>query len=126
MTTEFAILTALVADLHSQHGGSSVSLGDLQTPTRGYLVSIAGYGYNLPYRFLMGLDVAYYISASIENARRQKAGELFIGTWLDDTTGYSYLDLSINVRDKGTALAIARTNKQIAIYDVANQRTIEV
>lgn len=122
--TELAILVALVSDLHSENGGASVSLTDMQAPSRGYMVSLKGYEVTSPFRFLTGNDIRLYLAENVANARRQNAGELYIGTWFDSVTELTYLDLSINVVDKGTALEIARANGQLAVYDVKNERTI--
>jgi hypothetical protein len=63
---------------------------------------------------------------NVPNAQRLNVSNLHIGTWYNVDDGFTYVDLSINVADRGTALQIARTNKQLAIYDVAKRETIAV
>lgn len=48
--------------------------------------------------------------------------DLYIGLWLDG--GIMYIDISININDKVEALEFGKYNKQLAIYDIANNDSI--
>lgn len=47
---------------------------------------------------------------------------LYIGLWLDNDI--MFIDISININDKVEALEFAKYNKQLAIYDIANNDSI--
>lgn len=125
-TRQAMIFSALVSDAHWQNGGSSTSIDDPHTPITGYMVSLRGYEQKQTGKWIAGYEILDYLRENVPNAKRMNAGELYIGTWWNEQDGNSYIDLSINVRDKGTALQIAATNKQIAIYDVKNRQSILV
>ncbi len=126
MNTEAKKFAALFADLHAENSGASLSLQDAQKPSKGFMVSLQGYESLVPDRFVIGSEIAEYLSDNVPNARRMKAGPLFLGSWYDRDSGYTYLDLSVCVEHRGQAMEVARKNNQRAFYDVANQRTISV
>jgi hypothetical protein len=47
---------------------------------------------------------------------------LVIGFWKNEKN--IFIDLSLNVKTKADALLLAKRNKQIAIYDIKNQKEI--
>ena len=47
---------------------------------------------------------------------------LYIGLWVDN--GMMYIDISINISDKIEALEFAKKNKQLAIYDLENDKSL--
>ncbi len=127
MNTEAKKFAALFADLHAENSGASLSLQDAQKPSKGFMVSLRGYEQKIEAtRFIVGSEIAEYLQDNVANARRLKAGPLFLGSWYDDATARVYLDLSICVASKGQAVEVARKNNQRAFYDVTNQRTISV
>jgi hypothetical protein len=111
---------------HYRNGGASYSLVDGTAPISGYMVSLAGYEQKIPERVIGDLQIIRYMRENVPNAQRLNVSNLHIGTWYNVDDGFTYVDLSINVADRGTALQIARTNKQLAIYDVAKRETIAV
>ena len=48
----------------------------------------------------------------------------YIGLWIDDD--YVYIDISINIKSYDLAVAFARLNNQLAIYDVYENTTIYI
>lgn len=50
----------------------------------------------------------------------------FAGIWTDTDTGDVYLDISRNVTDLYTALAIAEARGELAIWDVASAKEVRV
>ncbi len=57
---------------------------------------------------------------------QEKADRLgaYIGFWVDLKTGLLYLDISIYISNYMQAIAKARANKQLAIWDFKNQTSI--
>jgi hypothetical protein len=51
---------------------------------------------------------------------------LYLGGWHDFETDFYYLDLSLWLDNKRLALSIGQIFKQKAVYDIQNQRCIEV
>lgn len=49
-----------------------------------------------------------------------------IGTWYNTENGMIYLDVSIPFEDKKEALQFASDNQQLAIYDIKNDKTINL
>lgn len=50
----------------------------------------------------------------------------FVGGWLDRQTGKYYYDATIVVNDFAEALSLARANKQLAIFNLANLEEIRL
>lgn len=50
--------------------------------------------------------------------------DVYLGGWLDE--GYGYLDVSINIQNLDEALALAKKNHQLAIYDVVTGESIYI
>jgi hypothetical protein len=50
--------------------------------------------------------------------------EFYAGIWTDHDTGKVYVDISRNVTDLYTALAIAESRGELAIWDVTNGKEI--
>lgn len=48
----------------------------------------------------------------------------YAGIWKDSETGLTYVDISRNVADLYTALAIATARGELAIWDVASEREV--
>lgn len=86
---------------------------------KGYIVSIEGYEkiYNIDVDIAeIEKDVIEYINI-IKNKKH-----LFIGLWVDDDK--IYLDLSKHYKNKEKAIINGINNKQLAIYDIANNKSI--
>ncbi len=122
MKNDLYTFAALLADLHNENGGASLRLRDAQKPEHGFMVSLRGYERKILGSIILGFEVQEYIRESVSNARRLNAGDLFVGTWFDGAC--TYFDLSLNIADLGTALQVARENKQQAIFDVSNNQVI--
>lgn len=86
--------------------------------TRGYMVSLEGAESQVK-----GDDYQTIIKAIEEKQTIINNNDnLFIGLWLDNDI--MYVDISINIIDKVEALEFAKYNKQLAIYDLANNDSI--
>lgn len=98
------------------------SFNDLgESPTTGYMVSLPSE--NRPI-VASARNVAQFLQAN------PISGAEYWGGWqfgqYQETDGAVYLDRSINVISKREALAIAKQNKQLAIYDVRTGQSVYV
>lgn len=123
-TTRGAIdIIKKTADQTAKNGGATVSLIDGYEPYAGYAVSVAGLGYD--FDFSDGADIT---PALREFAASRLAYLLddsyFLGTWIDETTGRLYFDITLVTFDKDEALTVARDTGELAIYDIA--RGVEI
>lgn len=70
-------------------------------------------------------DFGYWV-AKEEVTLEEVAVSEYLGVWTDPETGKTWYDKSMFVSDLVTALALAKTYNQIAIWDNANQVAINV
>lgn len=54
------------------------------------------------------------------------SGNELLGGWLNKETGVYYLDYGKSIRELDKAKEVAKTNKQIAIYDNVKKQVIEI
>ena len=88
---------------------------DITTLKRGYMVSVKGFEFKTS---LEALD-----KRTLE--RYQKIAQskgAFVGLWLD--AGVLYVDISKNIMQLNTALGLAKSNEQLAIFDNAKGASI--
>lgn len=110
----------LVDDL-IQNGGSSLTLTG-EKPAGGFMVSLPD----------SELRVRGYPSSALvaqwirDNGVRLFGPDRYLGAWFDEKTGHTYLDVSLNIQDLTEAVNTARQAQQLALYDVANGRSIDL
>ena len=68
----------------------------------------------------------YQVLEALERVQPHKVGSDAreydgIGSWVDGETGLVYLDNVRHIEDLGYAIAMARLNGELAIYDLANK-----
>ena len=90
--------------------------------TTGYMVSVAGQGVGLaPHEFAPSA-VERYVNRKFIPFRDNYPSSLdsvpFFGLWRSEG-GFWYLDVSLCIRDKATAVHLARTTGELAIWDNA-------
>ena len=100
-------------------GGATYRPFSRQTP-RGYMVSRKGTeekyrGFNVHHLLRYEADHRTMLTCS---------PDLYVGIWVDN--GTTYLDLSVAIPDRHVAIAFAKAQGQLAIYDIANNETIRV
>lgn len=66
----------------------------------------------------------YWVGVEETTLDAIELGETF-GAWTD-STGFLWIDKTVRVSDLSNALLLAKTFSQKAIYDVANQKEMEV
>ena len=84
----------------------------------GYMVSLDGY------EAKTDIDNIEAIKKEIETKKEiaQKIKGAYIGLWVDN--GLMYVDISKHIINYNRALEVARNNKQLAIYDLKNDKSI--
>lgn len=88
---------------------------------KGYIVSIEGYEkiYNIDVDIAeIEKDVINYINIS------KNKKHLYVGLWVNDDK--IYLDLSKHYKNKEKAVISGINNKQLAIYDIASNKSINL
>jgi hypothetical protein len=123
-------LCEVAAARHAQNGGCSLSLMNGASPDDGFMVSLLGNEAVIDPR--LGRIVSYdrirnhiVFDAGLEDIRRLNLmNRAYLGTWHDEKTGLSYIDISILYGTPGEAIDAARRNKQKAYFDVKAGETI--
>ena len=85
-------------------------------PTRGYMVSLKGFEKKLQ-GSLKVEEVMDYVHSEIDSTGLLNNHHTYLGIWLKD--GIWFLDVSINMDDRDSAIAFGKANEQIAIWDCA-------
>jgi hypothetical protein len=106
--------------------GATVSLTGTPTPDSGYAVSLSGHErihdaapraselvlYSWLYRF--GAD---HLPTLLQPSH-------YLGAWLDK--GLLYLDVTVVVPELAAAIELGKANRQLAIYDLTNDRELRL
>ena len=102
-----------------KNGGSTLTK-DLNKAElkKGYMVSLEGAESQVK------KDDYKAIIKAIEEKQEiiKDTSKLYIGLWVDN--GMMYIDISINIDDKIEALEFGKKNKQLAIYDLENDKSL--
>jgi hypothetical protein len=109
-------------------GGFSVT-PDLARPTTGYMVSLTGYETVVPLSVIndrIVTDIMYTYDAIVRDLQLNCDNVLYVGVWLDGDTNKVYFDISENVLDLETALAIGKARRQISIFDLVTFYSINI
>ncbi|MCI6457236.1 MAG: hypothetical protein MSA56_06000 [Clostridium sp.] len=72
-------------------------------------------------------DINKLVNKIMERAEKLKKANkknMFVGVWLYN--GVYYLDYSINIKDYKKAVEFGKNNKQLAIYDLKNNTSINI
>lgn len=111
-----SVLIALATIAANNKEGFTVNAATLQPVTTGYAVAVAATQNSFG---LEGLgNVVKYVAAHPEvNA---------FGGWYNRDNNMYYFDATVIVNDLEAAKELGRTNKQIAIFDLANLKEIRL
>jgi len=109
---QFNIIKKHVAEFN---GATLTSAGSFAVLKRGYMVSLKGTETQTTLKDFSKSLLKQYIKLATKR-------DAFIGLWLDN--GVLYVDISVNVMKRETALSMAKLNNQLAIYDVINNVSI--
>ena len=84
----------------------------------GYMVSEVGA------ERVFGLDEVEAIEKTLIKYSKKITANQFVGAWMDDDK--LYIDISRHYKSKKQALRVGADNKQLAIYDIANEESIYI
>jgi hypothetical protein len=98
-----------------ENQGCSMNLDGLK-PVTGYMVSFRGKEQKINVLDFNAGHVDSFIRSNLDLLHNRNN---FVGTWIDNDI--VYLDLSLNILDKDTALVWGKANGQICIWDVKNK-----
>jgi hypothetical protein len=105
--------------------GASVKPQTGVSPTTGYMVSVPGRTQSPTSAALAGPQGAGIIrDYARTNSDLLQQPDAHIGSWTDDKTGKTHLDVSHNIQDRTEAIAAGRRGNQISIWDVARKKLI--
>lgn len=93
----------------------------LQSPTSGYMVSLKGTEVQFPNVADMPDDV---LQRECDDFDCRVPRGVYFGAWVDE--GTLYLDHSVNIQDRDVAIALGHANNQLAIWDIANGKSIRL
>lgn len=111
-----SVLLALAAIATTNKEGFTVNAATLQPVTTGYAVAVAATQNSFGFEGLA--NVVKYVAAHPEvNA---------FGGWYNRDNNMYYFDATVIVNDLEAAKELGRTNKQIAIFDLANLKEIRL
>jgi hypothetical protein len=103
--------------------GFSVMPTNGKSPTDGFMVALPGHSRIVPEKEMAGPRglgiVAEYAKA---NAAALQQPGAHIGGWTDK--GRTYLDVSLNIKNKSAAVKAGKNQNQISIWDVKRKRAI--
>lgn len=106
-------------ELMNEGGFSRNSLG--HSPRNGYMVGLhpdkGGDEHVIPLHELTPHHIMMH-----RKAAEGVSPEIYQGGWVDG--GHAYLDRSVNVSDRSTAIQMGRHHQQLAIWDVKNRQEI--
>lgn len=103
------------------NGGASINLATGSTPAGGYMVSRAGS--ELVLDGLSREHLEEFVQAYREELDNS---DTYLGVWEDEDTGLVYLDISDNLDNLDTAVALGVEREQLAIYAVEQGETIRL
>jgi hypothetical protein len=89
------------------------------SPTSGYMVSLAGKESQHPDYSTIPADI---VNEACREYHQTIEPNTYFGAWIDEDI--LYLDNSVNIASLDIAIAFGHANKQIAIWDVVNGKSI--
>jgi len=105
------------------NGGGSYNLNTGNTnPNKGYMVSIEGCE-EIHKEFPTDEKIREYV---LTHSELLAMDDKYLGIWYNDKKQQWYLDVSINISNRGKARLFGSINKQIAIWDCANGKEIKL
>ena len=105
-----------------ENKGITLDINTMKNTTKksGFSVSLAGYETKEK-----SIDKTMEIVKDyIKVVKDLKKNNLFVGVWYDEKTQYYYIDISMIINKRREAERIAKDNKQLAIYDLKENKSI--
>ena len=106
----------------AMNGGASINMATGKVPDAGFMVSRAGSEIitEMP---LIREHLERFVQAYQDELDNS---DTYLGTWIDPDTGLVYLDISDNLDNLDTAVALGVEREQLAIYAVEQGETIRL
>jgi hypothetical protein len=120
-------LTASVLENVKANGGLSVRLTNGSQPTSGFMVSRKGFGAIHPAKDFFNPEKGKQMLSDYLKKNKQylSTGKDYLGVWHNKKNGMVYLDVSMKIADRQSAINSGIKNDQISIWDVTNFEEIE-
>lgn len=112
----------LVKRLHESGGFTYNPIAQL-SPTRGFMVSPYPQREHVIEGKVTGRDIMRYVR---HNADLLGQPGHFLGGWFDESSGKTYLDVSVRAKSGRAAARLAKTHNQYAYFDLGKMRTVNV
>lgn len=108
----------LINDLKN-NGGCTLGL----KAKNGFMVSLMGYERKIKLEENeIKKTLEEYQKIRKELIKKENFKNVYIGMWLEN--GYIYFDISTLIKDYSKALELGKNNKQLAIYNIEENKTI--
>lgn len=105
----------MITKIKENNGGTLNKDLSMAQVTKGYMVS------------LIGTEEVYNdITIDILTSYASKVLNGFLGVWFNTDNEKYYLDNSVNILNLDDAYQLAKENKQLAIYDIENDKVITI
>jgi hypothetical protein len=109
-------LNALLQHIQLTGGATLTPKGELTAFSSGFMVSLAGYETQTQVNKIDLKALNNYFNTALKLTRsKDSKGKAYVGFWLDNDV--LYIDISIHVEQRITAIQLGTKNKQLAIYD---------
>jgi len=107
-------------DYHMNNQGSTFSQSGIVKI--GFMVALTGYEKTYKDFSIYNLIDFYQFNQKILRDNKN----YYVGTWLNEDNNKVYVGIAICLKDKKEALNLAKNNKEIAIYDLVNNKEIRI
>jgi hypothetical protein len=112
------------AQLIRTNGGFTADQS-FNAPATGYMVSLKGTEVQFPnYSTMSDEQLERECQEYYTNEVNWERQGVYFGAWLDD--GVLFFDNSVNIQDLEVAIAFGQANNQLAIWDIANGKSIRL
>jgi hypothetical protein len=118
-----AVLIHLADALSVPDGGFSVAVASWSDVRAGFAVSAIPECEQQLAGPVTHEDIEHYVS---DHAAMLARHDVVLGGWRSPDNGLAYLDVSIVVRSRRQALALAREHDQLAIWDFAHSQSVPI
>jgi hypothetical protein len=122
-TLPSALLVHLADALSVPDGGFSMTVAGWHDVRAGFAVSVVPQCEQLIFGLVTPEDIERYVS---DRAATLAHPHVVLGGWRCPDSGLAYLDVSVVIRSRRQALALARKHSQVAIWDFANSESVPI
>lgn len=115
-------VTRGILDKVKENGGLSVRLTNGSEPISGFMVSRKGFGAIVDAKDFFNPEKGKKALSDYMKKHKEKlsTGKDYLGIWHNKDNGKVYFDVSMNIKDRQSAIDAGKANDQISIWDVVN------